>query len=256
MKKISILALFCTGFLFCIDANAGYNDEMLRKEVAEGVDIYTAKTNVYEEEDAAPGELGMEVYQTLGNVTDNRFGIYTPTGMYVRAGGGMNLSFPSEKVSIGNQSTSLSNSWTIQMGLGWNLSSYVRTEFDFQTQKFGISDNPDALATTRGVGGTLFFDFARRYVISGDVIRRRTFVPFMGLGSGIGNYGFEGIGGTGGGFVAPRAIFGLNVMLNDLVGVDLSYQYQMFIGNGFGWNTSNGGVQSLSDLMLSLRMNF
>jgi hypothetical protein len=78
----------------------------------------------------------------------------------------------------------------------------------------------------------------------------------MGLGAGIGNYKFEGPGGSGGGFVAPRAILGLNVMFNSLTGVDLSYQYQMFCGNGFGWYAGKGGVQSLSNIMLTLRTNF
>jgi hypothetical protein len=45
-------------------------------------------------------------------------------------------------------------------------------------------------------------------------------------------------------------------MLTDLVGVDVAYQYQMFIGEGFGWDVRQGGVQNISDVMVSLRMNF
>lgn len=256
MKKISILGLFCSAFVVFNGAIASYDDARFRREVSDGVDVFTAKTNVKVQQDEAPGQLGLEVYQTKTEMPEGGLGIFIPTTMYVRLGGGVNLGFASDKVSLGNTSTELSGGWDAQMGLGWNLSSYVRTELDFQTQTFKFSQNQDALATTRNFGGNLYFDFARRYVRTGDVIRRRTLVPFMGLGAGIGNYNFEGANGASGDFIAPRAILGLNVMVNDLVGIDLAYQYQMFIGNGFGWNTSNGGVQSLSDLMLSIRMNF
>ena len=142
------------------------------------------------------------------------------------------------------------------MGLGWNLSSYVRTEIDVQTHSFKFSVLSDGDANARSIGGTLYFDFARRYVRMGDVTKRRTFVPFMGLGAGIGSYRFEGADGSDGMYIAPRGILGMNFALTDLIGIDVAYQYQMFIGNGFGWDVHKGGVQSLSDIMVSFRYNF
>ena len=143
-----------------------------------------------------------------------------------------------------------------QIGLGWNLSSYVRTEIDFQAATFEFSDLDDYRATSQQLGGTLYFDFARRWVRTGDITRRRTFVPFMGLGVGTGMYKFQGAGGSDGFFVAPRAILGVNLMLTDVIGIDLSWQYQMFIGNGFGWDVRRGGVDNLNNAMLSFRVNF
>jgi hypothetical protein len=103
----------------------------------------------------------------------------------------------------------------------------------------------------------LYFDFARRYIQSGDITHRRTFVPFMGLGASIGTYEFQGTNGADGMVIAaPRATFGFNVMFNDLIGIDIAYQYQMMIGNGFGWSSSDGGVNSISNLMATIRANF
>ena len=45
-------------------------------------------------------------------------------------------------------------------------------------------------------------------------------------------------------------------MLNDLIGIDIMYQYQMMIGNGFGWNVRAGGVDNISNVMASFRVNF
>ena len=103
----------------------------------------------------------------------------------------------------------------------------------------------------------LYFDFARRYVQTGDITRRRHFVPFMGIGAGAGAYKFDGPGGADGFVIAaPRAVVGFNIMLTDLIGVDIMYQYQMMIGNGFGWNVRAGGVDNISNLMASFRVNF
>ena len=115
----------------------------------------------------------------------------------------------------------------------------------------------DRQATYQTIGGTLYFDFARRYIQTGDITRRRTFVPYMGIGVGFGAYEFEGASGSDGLIIAaPRATLGFNVMFSDLIGIDVAYQYQMMIGNGFGWDVRQGGVDNISNIMTTLRVNF
>lgn len=256
MKKISLLGLLCGAFVVCGSADAGYDDAKFRAEVLEGLDIIAAKTTAYTVEDDAPGELGLDVYQKKNVVDNTHTGMYIPNSMYVRGGVSFNLPFASDKVSVYGDEVDHSGSWGIQLGLGWNLSSYVRTELDLQVKEFSFSDYSDATASAQQIGGTLYFDFARRYVRTGDITKRRTFVPFMGLGAGLGNYKFDGLQGASGAFVAPRGILGFNIMLTDLVGIDVAYQYQMFIGEGMGWDGGKGGVQNLSDVMVSFRFNF
>lgn len=256
MKKISLLSLFCATFVLCGGANAGYDDAKFRAEVLEGLDIIAARSNAHTVEDDAPGELGSDVYQKKNVVQNDGIGMYIPNDMYVRMGGSFNMPFATDKVDIYGDEVNMSAGWGVQLGLGWNLSSYVRTEIDFQLNEFGFSGYKDLNATAYQLGGTLYFDFARRYVRSGDITKRRTFVPYMGLGAGIGEYKFEGTSGSDGMFVAPRGVLGFNVMLTDLFGIDIAYQYQMFIGNGMGWDAHKGGVQNLSDVMVSFRFNF
>ena len=173
--------------------------------------------------------------------------MYIPTSMYVRMGGGLNLGFATDKATFGGTEFESSGSYATQIGLGWNLSSYVRTEIDFMTSTLKFSDLDAHRATYQNVGGMLYFDFARRYIQTGDITRRRTFVPFMGIGAGLGVYDFEGMGGADGFVIAaPRATLGFNIM----------YQYQMMIGNGFGWNVRAGGVDNISNIMASIRVNF
>jgi hypothetical protein len=112
-------------------------------------------------------------------------------------------------------------------------------------------------ATYNTIGGMLYFDLARRYIQSGDITYRRSFVPFIGIGAGIGAYEFQGASGADGMVIAaPRATLGFNVMFNDLIGIDIAYQYQLMIGNGFGWGTSDGGASNISNLMATIRANF
>jgi hypothetical protein len=256
MRRLPLLGLFAATFAICTGANAGYDDERFRAEVLEGLDIVSAKSTAYTVEDDAPGELGLDVYQKKNVVQNNDTGMYIPNDMYVRAGVGLNLPFASDKAGFYGDEIDQSASWGIQLGLGWNLSSYVRTEIDFQVSEFSFSDHQDAIATAHQLGGTLYFDFARRYVRLGDVTKRRIFVPYMGLGAGIGAYEFQGAHGAGGMFVAPRGVLGFDIALTDLVGIDIAYQYQMFIGEGFGWDVRAGGVQNLSDVMVTFRFNF
>lgn len=256
MKKISYLGILA---VICSSAAAwGANtDRQFRNEVLTGLDIVGARANVDVIADAAPGELGLEVYQTTDAVQTDDARVFIPSSMYMRGGAGFNLGFATDKAKFADKDYESSGSYTVQIGLGWNLSSYVRTEIDLQTSYFEFSDLDDMQASYRTIGGMLYFDLARRYVHTGDITRRRTFVPFMGFGAGFGQYQFDGPGGADGFVIAaPRAAIGFNVMFNDLIGIDIMYQYQMMIGNGFGWDVRSGGVDNISNIMASFRVNF
>lgn len=252
MRKTTIFTtILCA--LCATNASAVYSDGEFRDEITAGLDILMAPNTPA----PAHGELGIEVYEVAGTVSDENSKYFTPTSMYVRMGGGMNLNFASDKATYFGTEHEIENSYTAQIGLGWNLSSYVRTEIDFQTSTLKFHDLNDMRATYNTIGGMLYFDFARRYVLSGDITYRRTFVPFMGLGAAIGTYEFQGQSGSDGMVIAaPRATLGFNIMLNDLIGIDIAYQYQMMIGNGFGWGAHNGGVDNISNIMATIRANF
>lgn len=252
MKTISYITSIL-GILCATGASATYSDGEFRDEVTTGLDILVAPITP----EIAPGELGAEIYGHVGAVSDENSEYFIPTSMYVRMGGGMNLNFASDQASYFGTNHEIKNSYTAQIGLGWNLSSYVRTELDFQTSTLKFDELQDMRATYNTIGGTLYFDFARRYVLSGDITYRRTFVPFMGIGAAIGTYEFQGASGSDGLVIAaPRATLGLNIMFSDLIGIDIAYQYQMMIGNGFGWDTHLGGVNNISNIMATIRANF
>lgn len=255
MRKISYFGLLAA--VFSAPAFGAYSDKAFRSEVLTGLDIISARANVDVIADPAPGALGLDVYQTVDAVTADDVQLFIPTTMYVRAGAGLNLGFATDKAKFAGKDYESSGSYGVQIGLGWNLSSYVRTEIDFQSATFSFSDLDDHQATYQTIGTMLNFDLARRYVQTGDVTRRRRFVPFMGIGAGFGYYEFEGADGANGFVIAaPRAQIGFNVMLTNVIGIDIAYQYQMMIGNGFGWDASHGGVNSISDIMASFRVNF
>lgn len=240
--------------LMVTPAMAGYSDEKLRSEILEGLDIVTIRINE-DFPEPAPGELGYSVYETADAGRNENIKLFIPSTMYLRAGGGLNLPFATDKAKAGNKNYSSAGSWSTQIGLGWNLSSYVRTEIDFQESTFTFSDT-DAQAFYQTIGGTLYFDFLRRYVQTGDITYRRHFVPFMGIGVAVGNYEFEGGGSDGLVIAAPRATLGFNVRLTDLIGIDIMYQYQMMIGNGFGWDGAESTINNISNIMASFRVNF
>ncbi|MBD5400158.1 porin family protein [bacterium] len=256
MKKTPFIIAIC-GVTIATAANAAYSDRQFRAEVTRGLDIVGAHANVNIVGDAAPGELGYEVYETVDVIDTRDYTMFIPTSMYVRGGGGLNLGFATDKAQFDGKEYESSGSWTTQIGLGWNLSSYVRTEIDFQESTFKFSDLKNRQATYQTLGGMLYFDLARRYVHTGDITRRRTFVPFIGVGAGLGHYAFEGTNGADGFVIAaPRAQIGFNVALTDLIGIDIAYQYQMMIGNGFGWDTHANGTDNISNIMASMRVNF
>ncbi len=256
-KKLYLGMLVITPLILNAPATFGaYNAKQLQSEIVEGVDIRVARTTADTVDDAPAGQLGYEVYETRHGAYDSDVTVYIPTSMYVRGGAGMALGFASDRAGVGDTKYEMSDSWNVQLGLGWNLSSYVRGEFDFQNETFNFRDLDDAQALSRQVGATLYFDLLRRWYRTGDVTQRRRLVPFIGFGTGVGTYEFQGDGGADGFFVAPRGVVGVNVMLNDLIGIDLAWQYQMRIGNGFGWNVRHGGVDNVNNVMVSLRANF
>ena len=254
MKRISY-AIFLA-LLVTAPAMASYSDSQFRDEIATGLDLIAVRENV-DAPDDAPGALGLEVYQTTDAVPGDATQMFIPASMYLRAGGGINLGVATDQAHVGEHGYTSQGSWTTQIGLGWNLSSYVRTELDFQESTFKFDGLDDIGASYQTLGGMLYFDFARRYVQMGDITHRRRFVPFMGLGAAAGVYQFDGPGGADGFVIAaPRATLGVNIMLNDMIGLDIMYQYQMMIGNGFGWNVRAGGVDNISNIMASFRVNF
>ncbi len=255
MKKLSylgILVAICTAQVAC----ANYDDKRFQAEVLEGLDLISVKRNI-DTPVAAPGELGGEVYQTVGAADTDGMRVFVDAPMYLRLGGGVNLGFATDAAEFNGAEYDAKDGYSTQIGLGWNLSSYVRAELDFQQTTLKFADLGHAQATYYNAGGMLYFDFARRYILTGDVTQRRALVPFMGIGAGVGTYEFQGADGADGFVIAaPRAAFGVNVKLNDLVGVDVMYQYQMMIGNGFGWNVTDNSVNSISNIMVSLRAEF
>lgn len=254
MKKIYCLF---GAMLMAFPSFARYSDSQFRAEISRGLDIVGAELNVDVIDDDAPGALGQEVYEKVGVVDNSDMTMFIPTTMYLRAGGGFNLGFATDYAGFGDEKYESSGSYTTQIGLGWNLSSYVRTEIDAQVSTFSFSGLKGRHADYQTLGAMLYFDFARRYVHVGDVTRMRHFVPFMGLGAGFGHYEFEGTDGSSGFVIAaPRAALGFNIMLTDLIGIDIAYQYQMMIGNGFGWGVRHGGVDNISNVIASFRVNF
>lgn len=257
MKRISVFAIMLVAITGNVAHATSWNADQFRNEILTGVDMIGARATVDDTPDAAPGELGREVYEIADAVVADDVRMFIPTSMYMRMGGGLNLGFATDRATYAGTEYESSGSYTTQIGLGWNLSSYVRTEIDFQESTFKFSDLESRQATYQTIGGMLYFDLARRYVQTGDVTRRRTFVPFMGIGAGVGVYDFEGAGGADGFVIAaPRATLGFNIMFTDLIGIDVAYQYQMMIGNGFGWDVRAGGVDNISNIMASIRMNF
>lgn len=254
MKKVSYVLI---AMLVASPALAGFDADVFVSEITRGVDVVSAPHVAPNIIDDAPGALGAEVYETAGVIENIDTRMFIPTSMYLRMGGGLNLGFATSDAYFNGDKYESSGSYTTQIGLGWNLSSYVRTELDFQTTTLKFSELDDLAANYQTFGGMLYFDLARRFVQLGDITHRRTFVPFMGVGAALGAYRFNGENGADGAVIAvPRAVLGFNVMFNDLIGLDVYYQYQMMISNGFGWNAPHSGVDGISNIMASFRVNF
>lgn len=254
-KKVSLFGL--AAVMAATSANAAYSDRAFKKEVLTGLDIISARVKVDVEPDEAPGEMGLEVYQTVDAVDAAGTRLFIPTAMYLRVGGGISLGFATARATFDGHDYEANQGYFSNVGVGWNLSSYVRGEIGVQNETLRFSDLSDYAANYHTVNTMLYFDFLRRYVQTGDITYRRRFVPFMGIGAGAGWYSFDGAGGADGFVIAaPRAEIGFNVMLNQVIGLDIAYQYQLMIGNGYGWNSPLGGVDGISNLIASFRVNF
>ncbi len=282
MKKVSYLLLATVAGFFNTNADAkkltgeirngldkssGYNTFIRTQgpvRMHNNVGGYNIDTTVYQTSSSVDfsgtGEMGHEVFYDDRPVEydeDNDYRLFIPTSMYMRMGGGMNLGFATKKARVGDEKYASKDSWNLLVGLGWNMSSYVRTEIEFQRSSFRFTDLPGETAYYNMFNGMLYFDLARRYVQNGDITYRRTIVPFMGFGAGVGMYDFNGGNGASGLTVAaPRAEFGVNFMITDMIGIDVYYQYQMLIEHGFGWNTTRAGVDGISNIMATFRVNF
>lgn len=255
MKKVSFVALICA-FVFGMDADAARYSPRFGGEVRDGIDIVVVRETFDETPAPAPGELGRDVYETSDAMADSSLGVFIPTTMYMRMGGGMNIGAASSAAKLGDGSHDARHGYLATIGLGWNLSSYVRADVDFQSLTLGFS-GLDAHARYRMLGGNLYLDLRRRFVMTGDVTTRRTFVPFVGVGAAVGQYRFDaadGVAGPDGLVIAPRAMAGINIAFSDLVGLDLMYQHSLFISDGYGWH--GGKSAGVGNVMASLRFNF
>ena len=255
MKKIilfSLTMIMCVSVVNARDVLADFS-----REVDRGVDLVGAREGGAVKTEETTGEIGREVYGVSQDESVETWDVFVPTSAYVRLGGGMVFDIASSKASIGDAKYKSSDSYTYQFGLGWNMSSYVRSEISFQNIIFGFSHLPDAHATYQQGNLMLYFDLARRYVETGDITHLRRFVPFVGVGAGVGYYEFEGVNGSNGcTFAAPRGEVGFNIMLTDLIGLDFAYQYQMMHNRGFGWNTDVRDRTHISNVVASFRFNF
>ena len=287
MKKLALCALFAALFAtpamaVCTTGNCAkgpftQRDADFKSEVATGLDVTAARANAGIFAKApAPGQLGSEVYITADAAKENTDEIYIPPAMYVRGGYGYTLGFLSGHAGSGFGNAGIVDD-AVTVGLGWNMSSFARAEVGFQhdTMHFNADwavDPNNLRAVTNGVHAMLYFDLRRRYVPAGDIIRRRTIVPYFGLGIAGGGVSVDdavaftcGPGspttwmtGTDGAFVAPRGEAGLSIMLTDTWGIDIAYQYQYYWTNhGFGWSDHPGVYRfGQSNIMASLRVNF
>jgi opacity protein-like surface antigen len=252
-------------------AQAAHYSEKFKHEVLEGLDIRaTLQTPGFK----APGTLGHEVYKTADAGESDELNTYVPTSMYVRGGVGYTFGWMSGHAESSFGSAEIRDGHSVQIGLGWNLSKIARAEIDFQFNKFRFDKETawaiyptDLSASSTEIGGIVYFDLRKKYIATGDIVRKRTVVPFVGLGIGVGRFSFNNalsnigpgiwIEGNVGTFVAPRAEVGLNFGITESLGLDFTYQYQMKFSHGFGWGPNlPSGLTSVSNIISSLRFNF
>jgi len=247
MKRFLIILMA----IISVPAFARYDNVRFTKEIKEGLDILNAHQDddIDREAEYAAGELGKDVYGKIGSKEYDGTAVYIPTSMYLRGGAGLTLGAISNKID----GSEMSDGYLLQLGLGWNLSSYTRVEIDLQNKNVRFKDF-DEFGKIREIAGNLYFDLARRIVRNGDITIRRTFMPFIGFGIGTGTSIFDNSDGTKL-FVRPRGILGISLALTPLWNIDLSYQYSYMLTPNLGWNDSKW-THGFSDIMASVRINF
>lgn len=279
MKKVSVVTIIGCMALGCTGAVSNERNGRFKMEIANGLDSVrvthvsdveintmanaqnTTVVNAdawddYDVARATYGEMGVETFYDSDPVVLNGDSVFIPAPLYTRMGGGLNLGMATTRARRDGEKFESSGSWSTTIGLGMNFSSYVRGELAFQESLFkfsGIDDN----ANYHMLNAMVYFDFARRFIVVDDTTYRRTFVPFMGLGLGLGWYDFWGANGVDGFVVAvPRLELGMNFAITDMIGFDIAYQYQMTTGRGFGWGAPHRGVSNMGNIVASIRMNF
>ncbi|MDR3208331.1 MAG: hypothetical protein LBT45_00605 [Rickettsiales bacterium] len=215
MKKIFVffsLLIFCAG-------SAGAKYDAFKSEARDGLDYVAAESMGH----APDGELGKTVYSE--KVRDS-YDIFIPTTDYIRLGAGANI----------GGASSLDYEWGLveQFGIGWNFVSFARGELGWthSDMRFGGGRNADLDTANL----TLIFDLARRHVMRGDIMYRRRFVPFFGIG-GIGGYVDFNKGGKDGWAYGAHGIAGISFAFTETNAIDFTFSYNYLFGRGFGWDT-------------------
>ena len=209
MKKILALAL-----PLALSANGALGN--FAAEVRDGLDVRAMQNHTGY---VAAGELGTAIFGFHGP-SDANYRVHIPMRNYIRMGAGIN-----------NDS-----GLNLTTGLGWNLTQIARAEINLSQ---GRTD--DARITTGA--GMLYLDFVRRFDSRGDIIVRRTFVPFAGAGFGVASISADECKWA----AAPRAEAGVNIVLTDFISIDLAYRFDWHITRDFDNSHS---------FMTTLRFNF
>lgn len=267
MKKTKIL--FLISFLFIKDLFATpYNDYMFKKEIRDGLGIYgtynSDGTSIYGKEDSdnseygekknkitkeniPDGDLGAEVYTEKNKI--DTFAIHIPTSMYIKSGIGTDLKIVSDKTIYFDDLDNNEFYYSIVpvIGLGFNLSSFVRTEINLEANRTYFKNS--LYSYSHEIEANLQFDLIKRYFKTGDVIRRNHFIPFIGGGGSLGAYTFEQKE-LSGYFISPEIIGGINIVLTNLLSMDIAYKHQFYL------TLNNKKIINNGNLSLSFRMSF
>jgi opacity protein-like surface antigen len=246
MKKTLLLIIHCGLILAPMHVMA--RDSALLAEARDGIDFRVAQQN------RASGTLGRKVYGTDSGEVPNNLRLYVPTDMYIRMGGGWTAGFLSGDADIYD----IQNGYTVTLGLGWNLLQVLRAEIAYSQNRFDFQDIRAGARSHQAVG-MAYFDLLGRYTKRGDVVQRRTLVPFVGVGAGIGHLSFDDMPlepGHDGIFWAPRLDAGFNIAVTDFVGIDLMYRYEIYMTDKFGWAHAHSENPAVSNFVASIRFNF
>lgn len=262
MRKIFATCLL--PFALCGAAHAAAGDQLFKREVRDGLDIRVMADG----QAPAPGQLGREVYRNAGAADSDDLKPYVKTDMYARLGGSITTDWLSGDAKSEFGRAEVKNGYSAQIGIGWNTSDIVRLETGFQYNSIRLGKTYWAEsklgAAAQQIYGMMYFDLTKRYDARGDIIRREYLVPFIGVGIGAGHFavddakvGLGWIDGASGLFAAPRFEAGLNIAVTDFFGVDIAYQYSMYITDGFGWGDNlSGGITGISSITAGFRFNF